>query len=743
MQKTKGADKHNMINYYVEIANLYDKDPNKRIEFAKKALALSESLEKFDVAGRARVLLGQAYLAKTEFDSAITVYQNGLEHFKYYNDPKTKGDIYTGLGLAYERKYLFSQANEFHFKALAFYKEIKDKKLISYSLTNLGLNYWRTGYYKEAEQYFVEALKLRTEINDKKAISVSYNNLGVLHWNWGNYFKALKFYLSALELKDQVKDSTGLVLVLNNIGMLYAKFGDFDKTKEYYFNGLEVAKKINYTFGIAYSYENIGTYYLSQKLYNEADNNFQKSLQLYKEIVHKGGMCNSYNHLGNLNYELENLNAAISYYLQAYQLAAEASDRKATILAFNNLGRAYIKIKDYTNAKLYLNKALDMMVKESLPDYLRDTYEYLSISYENSGDISKAFYYLKLSKEISDSLYNSENFRVISDFKEKYEAERKEKENEVLKAKAAIQAAELEKKNYLTNFIIIVLVLITIVLVYLIYENKRKNLQNKELSLAMERAEKLNSELMETMAKLSESESTLKEINATKDKFFSIIAHDLRNPFMSIIGFLDLLSNNYYEYDEKDKVEMINSTNSLAVNTYKLLENLLQWSRLQTEGVKFYPNKINLTKLIKYVIETLKPSALLKNINISLLTSENIYLIGDEEMLNTIFRNLISNSIKFTPERGFVVTEIFNREEKIIVTITDSGIGMDASTIENLFNISKIKSRKGTKGEKGTGIGLMLVHEFIEKHNGKIFVESTIGKGSKFTIEFPKIEIVE
>jgi signal transduction histidine kinase len=731
-----GSSREKLCEYHLQIAELHDL-PDKKIESAKIALNLAKYSERSDLICKSLIMIGQGFVQKLEIDSAIYYYSKGFEYFKYFDDREIKAKLFTAMGLAYERKYMFSLANEYHFKALAINRELKDKKAISYSLTNIGLNNWRTGEYKEAEKYYLEALKLRLEINDKRALAITYNNLGVLHWNWGNYFKALKYYLSSLELKDEAKDSNGLVLSYNNIGLLYQKFGDFEKTKEYYYKGLEIATKVNYLFGIAYSNENLGYYFLQQKLYNEADNYFQKALQQYKDINHKGGQCNIYNHLGNLNYQLNNINDAINYYQKAYQVAQEASDKKATILTYNNLGKSYNQLKDYSKAKFYLNNALELMKEEKLPDFIKDTYAYLAEAHENSGDIKQALNYLKLYKATSDSLYSSENFRVINDFKEKYEAERRDKENEALKAKALLQAAELEKQSYLRNFGIILIIFFIIAILYLVKSNSRKKLQNQEILAAKEKVDKLYEELKLAMEKITASEKTLKEANATKDKFFSIIAHDLRNPFMSILGFLDLLTNSYNEYDETDRIEMIKNTNSLAVNTFKLLENLLQWSRLQTEGIQFYPRKINITKLIKNTIDTLKPGANLKSINLSLITNEQIDFLGDEDMLNTIFRNLISNSIKFTPEKGFIVVEIKKELKKLIVQITDSGIGMDSETVENLFKITKVKSKKGTKGEKGTGIGLILTYEFIEKHNGKISVESELGKGSKFIIEFP------
>ncbi|MFH0736178.1 MAG: tetratricopeptide repeat-containing sensor histidine kinase [bacterium] len=739
--KAKTGSVTEIISCLNKLSTVYiSKDPQKSILAGKTAYTIAITNKDYNSANEALLNIGNGFNTLQIYDSAIVYLKKAIKNYNNYSDKKVFSQLYINLGLSYERLYIFSQANVYYHDALNINRSLKDTLQIAYCLSCIGLNYWRVGDYLESEKYNLEALDLRKKINNKKAISVSLTNIGILHWNWGNYFKALKYYLEAINIKEEIKDSIGLVFCSNNLGILYQKFGDLEKTKSYYYQSLEISNKINYAFGKAYSAENIGNYCFEQKIYNEADNYYQKALELYISIKHKNGQSNVYNSMGKLYYQLGKYQEAKDFHLKAYTLAVEVSDRKAVAGSLINLGRTYQKLGNLDIAESYIYNSLDLLKKDKIPDLIKDAYNYLSEIKEKENNHKAAFYYLKLYREYSDSLYGGENLRRIMDLKEKYENDRREKENEILRSQTTRQEFEIKKQNYAKNMILFASFVFASFTAFLFYSNRLKKRTNKQILLNKKEVDKLNEELSEKNDQLSNSENNLQELNSTKDKFFSIIAHDLRNPFMSILGFLDLLTNSYNEYDEDDKKQMLTNTTSLALNTYKLLENLLQWSRLQTDGISFYPRKLDLTELIKEAIESLRPTSNLKNINLIFQNSNKIEFICDEEMLNSVFRNIISNSIKFTPSNGNITIDLVKTNLFIVITITDTGIGMDENALSNLFKVGQTKSRKGTQGEKGTGIGLLLAGEFINKHQGSINVKSEVGKGTSFIISLPELK---
>ena len=247
-----------------------------------------------------------------------------------------------------------------------------------------------------------------------------------------------------------------------------------------------------------------------------------------------------------------------------------------------------------------------------------------------------------------------------------------------------------------------------------------------------------------SMLKLAESYKKNKLLNATKDKFFSIIAHDLRSPFNSILGFSDILLNNFENYKVPEQKKFLGIMNKEIRRTYKLLKNLLLWSQSQRGTIDFHPEKVNLFLLCRETIELLRSTAANKAIFLINQIPEDIYVMADKNMLLTILRNLISNAIKFTPKEGKITIKADlnsneNKQNWIQVSVKDSGIGIVKEKISQLFDISENISTKGTDGEAGTGLGLILCKEFIEKHGGKICVESEVGKGSSFMFTLPLI----
>ena len=252
----------------------------------------------------------------------------------------------------------------------------------------------------------------------------------------------------------------------------------------------------------------------------------------------------------------------------------------------------------------------------------------------------------------------------------------------------------------------------------------------------------LQSELIVAKEKAEENEIKLGELIATKDKLFSIIAHDLRSPFNSILGFLELLIENVKNYEVADVEKYLGIINLSAKNTLVLLDNLLNWAKSQTGQIIFKPEKIVLSSLIQEIFELLNPSAKNKNIVLNHIQSEEIIVFADLNMIKTVLRNLISNAIKFTNSNGKINVYGLQNDKFIEIAVSDNGVGMNEETQNELFRLETNETSKGTANEKGSGLGLILCKEFVEKHGGKIWVKSELGKGSVFKFTLPLNRII-
>jgi signal transduction histidine kinase/ligand-binding sensor domain-containing protein len=251
--------------------------------------------------------------------------------------------------------------------------------------------------------------------------------------------------------------------------------------------------------------------------------------------------------------------------------------------------------------------------------------------------------------------------------------------------------------------------------------------------------EEKNRTLIDQTEELKATNEKLNILNATKDKFFSIIAHDLKNPFGSLMGFLELLVQNYNKYDETKRITFINLIFTSSKSIYKLLENLLQWARSQTSTIEFQPVDFYLNDVINSNILLVENMLNEKGLSVKVDMPVNMRVFGDKNMINTVFRNILANAIKFSENSQITVSTI-QSDGYAQINITDSGIGMDANQMENIFSIGGSKSDIGTRGETGTGLGLILCKEFIEKNNGTIVVESEKGIGTSFSFTIPLIK---
>jgi signal transduction histidine kinase/ligand-binding sensor domain-containing protein len=229
----------------------------------------------------------------------------------------------------------------------------------------------------------------------------------------------------------------------------------------------------------------------------------------------------------------------------------------------------------------------------------------------------------------------------------------------------------------------------------------------------------------------------LHELNASKDKFFSIIAHDLKNPFNTIIGFSDILKGQLSARDYENSEKYAAMINVSAVQTLMLLENLLAWANSQRGKIVYTPKQLNMSDLIQEEVFAMKDLASSKNINILTSFFGDLLITVDRNMIKTIVRNLITNAIKFTPRNGIVKVNAMQAEKSVEISVSDSGVGMTSYTISKLFKIDGNLSTPGTEMEKGTGLGLVLCKEFVNKHNGKIWVESEPGHGTIVKVLLP------
>jgi signal transduction histidine kinase len=361
----------------------------------------------------------------------------------------------------------------------------------------------------------------------------------------------------------------------------------------------------------------------------------------------------------------------------------------------------------------------------------------LDSTYSQVGDFRNAYNYLRKFIALKDSVFTKEQTKIITELNAKFDVENKRIENEILRIRN-------DRQNIYIIVGIIILIIIATFGVVLYFKNRTVHKINSDLEKSKKKVEDQNFELetmnieLDTMnQELIHANEGLKELNTMKDKFFSIISHDLKGPVYAQSNIISIMADDFESVSEQDKKEYLELLNESTTHTTHLLENLLTWGRSQMNKITVNYTDFDLYQNIEQTVSLLRTNANLKNITIENHCPEGTMMKADPNLISTVIRNVTNNSIKFTPDGGTIKIEYSKPNIKDhLVTISDNGVGMDQETASYLFRLDKAKSTPGTKDEKGTGLGLIIVKEFIDKHNGSIWVKSEIGKGTKtfFTI---------
>ncbi len=442
-------------------------------------------------------------------------------------------------------------------------------------------------------------------------------------------------------------------------------------------------------------------------------------------------------------------NLAKKYAFEALQIAEQLGEAQQAILLSIRLGDIYSAEGSYDKAELFLKRAEKTALYLSNNLLYKQVYFSFANLYEKSQKDKLALNYYRKYLIYKDSVNNEVSIRKINSLQMQFEQERHKQEIDVLqlsqREKQLQQKAEVERAQ-MFNIIGLTVIIALGVMAFLIYnryrfgERTQKILKNQSHSITNQ-----NQELQSINEQLVESKKELDAINKTKDRFFSIVAHDLKGPLNSLKGYSHLISTFGDKLPKEEIISMAADQERTLDNLYKFLEDLLSWSRIQMKAVALEPKEIELKSVVDKMYRILILQMEEKDITMKCVNIENKKVFADENAVFTVLRNLVSNSIKFTPKGGRIKVKAKTEKDKkeinfTKISITDTGIGMPKEVSEKLFKLDNKYSTKGTEGEKGTGLGLIICKEFIEQNGGEIGVESTEGEGTTFWFTLPTFD---
>lgn len=624
--------------------------------------------------------------------------------------------------------------------------------VIGRALADLGLMYWRLSNFNLAFDFFMEAGHVFQQEGDRAGYARVLNSIGSIFSRQGHQDQALVYFLQALQIYEDLDSVALSASVLNNIGMVYLEQRDYEISEQYHRQSLDIKEEFGDFAGKAFSLNNLGTIRKRTGNYDDALKYFEESLDIRKQVGGKLEIANTKSNLGYLYFLKEDYQYAIKLLERSLVLYEEVDHRAGMANADHIIGKVYAALGDSAQSRYYYELSLITSEQLELASLVSDNYKSLSELYAARGDYPVAYEYQKKYLALQDSIYNAETARRVIELRFLYERERRDNEIELLRKAHHISELNIEKQRLFRNFLLlfIFLILITLFIIYFRFLEYKKtntllkrqkeeisnnNIRLKELNLSLfehkEKVEELNK-------KLQQSEKHLINTNKTKDQFFSIISHDLRNPFASIVSFSRILKRDIDMLSRDELKELVTELDQSVIKISNLLDNLLQWSRTQTGKISFLPEAFSLKEIITENINLFASSARDKEIELVDTTKEDLMVYGDMNMTDTILRNLISNALKYTHPGGRVIVSSLDEKAFVKVSVADTGVGISEENQEKLFQSDTLHSTYGTKDEKGSGLGLLLCREFIRRQGGSLSIKSEIGKGSVFSFTIPR-----
>ncbi|MCU7494072.1 MAG: sensor histidine kinase [Ignavibacteria bacterium] len=630
------------------------------------------------------------------------------------------------LGLADYYKNLNPQKGlQIASRALKMSEGINYAKGLAGSYTNLGEIYTNLSDYHTALRYHKKALEIRNSMHDMHGVAASLNSIGGLLEHLGNYDQAMKNYYRAIDIEEANSDLKELSTSYSLVATLHYILQDYPRALEYCHRAIRIREKSKNAEGLSNSYELMGLINYDLKKFDESLKFNLLSLNVKRELNDKIGVAEVYHNIGMVYRLLNKFDIAINYFTKALRLREELGEKRGIASTLTSLGELYIVLGRY---QLALNNFLrSREIRQEIKDKrgLTRSYFYLSTVYEKLGNYKKAYENQSLFFAYKDSLNKAQTLQKLTSMDMQYKNEKKDKEIALLQKDNIIQ--KTVRNSLIAGFILVTIIAVGSLAAY--RSKKRTNLlleeKNREISSHHEELKRLNDEL--------------KVSNATKDKFFSIIAHDLRSPFFGFLGISDELEKNAENLDSKEISEYAGILNQSAKKIFNLVNNLLEWSLLQSCRINPELVRLNLHDEVENIKGLFLSSSLNKSITIVNKVDSYSLAVADKKMVETVLRNLISNAIKFTGTGGSISIGSQTKGEFLEISVTDTGIGIKEEVKEKLFSIDSAHSEKGTRGEAGSGLGLILCKELVEKNGGEISVESQPDKGTTFSFTLPSL----
>lgn len=750
-----------------QAAQSYQKsNPDSTFYYASKALSLGRQL-RFDrgIEGSSKIL-ATYYRNKGEFKQSLELFRQLLNSYKLQNNKLEISNMLNNIGSIHAMLGSLDIAKDTLAKALEMKYEIKDMKGAAMILNNLSLISKDRGNFSLSLEYLFQILQDSSLKVEPPLKAMVLNNIGIVYKELGSYSEALKYHNQSLAIKQETNDLSGIANSYMNIGQIYENMREYSNALRYYTQSLSIKQKLGEKRSIAYNLHNIGHVYMHQHKLDSALRFLKESLSIKDAINDKRGIAFSANDLSNIYIQKSRPDSAEFYANKAHTFAKSSNIKDQLSLSLKLLSQISEHKGSYKEALLYYQQfkvindsifnsdrdrdisRLTIRYKDYENDQLKKDNELKSarIEIERLAKEEKASSFLLLQKEMEAERYlalisiesskrRSDSLRNLA-LKAMLEAKNLLITKQKLASTSHLKQLALDKANWVKQLqsasivLLVVLLLMGTIFTAYLFRSRQKEKRSKELIMAQKE------QLVRIKEKLQLQAEHLENSNRSKDRIFSIVAHDLRSPLSTLKNILDLRESKDLSKDELD--EMIPLMAVELGSSLDLTEEILYWARSQMQEELISPEKINVAAVLQEQAGRFASAASSKGIKLQLEVPDcSCFVVADINMLRTVLRNLIGNAIKFCKRNDSISIGVERVGDMATIKVADSGIGISPENLAKLLE-SKSFTTKGTSNEKGTGLGLILCRDFIEKNNGRMRIESHVGSGTSIFLTLPQ-----
>lgn len=654
-------------------------NPEEALDHAELALKESKSIGDPSLMLRSFYMVGRIKIELKKLDDAYTYLDTALQISNQINDDWNKCEILYRLGLLKFRKGNEIEAFELFNASIQAGRLSGNFKSVGSSYSIMGTIFRMNGLYDRAIEYII-----KSKLNYQKADFTEGS--GWTAYLLGRIYSDLKLTESALEHFEEAL-------------AIYTRHYEADGNQG----------------GVALCYEQIGLLNIASGNFDEARKNFDLTMQIYSGQNSKDGMANANKNLGILEYYVGNFPESEKLLNKALVQKNQLGDFLSVPTIYEYLGLCMIKTGRQEPGFSHLQKGLDLAISNDQKKIQIDIYSKMAEAYLDLNNFKKAIASQKKQIDVQNLLLSGGAKIKLEQLQAIYEIDEKSE-----------QIAELEKQNKINALTI-----------------KQNRIYQSFMILGIFLALFISGVIYWFYNKLRHKNQELFEVNAAKDKFFAIIAHDLRGPTSALAGLLDLLNTRFDDLNKKELKEMLLMLSKSAENVSDLLENLLIWTQSQLNKTEFRPQVLSLEDSVQQAMYSVKHVAEAKEIELRKEEKEDIFVIADADMLQIILRNLLSNAIKFTHRGGSVlVNPEVDGSNLVKICVTDNGVGIDKEQLKHIFELTNKCHTNGTENEKSTGLGLMLVKNFVEINKGTLAIESEKEKGTTVLFTLPVARVL-